>query len=155
MSSFGVWWIEIVAAVTAVMCLALVVREAAAFIGVRRLRRRDGGIPVPRTKEEYLLLFPRACPRCLSRGGKRIKGWHIDRHGGSEFVDTWQCAECAYLESGNRLSPMREAEITEQSVRARQRWFISTAEAERIQRPQLEPRDVELRADGTLPPGRS
>jgi hypothetical protein len=50
---------------------------------------------------------------------------------------------------------MREAEISEQSVKARQRWFISTAEAERIQRPQLAPQDRELGSDGeTLPPQR-
>jgi hypothetical protein len=155
MTSFGVWWIEIVAAVTGVMCLALVIREATAFLSVRRLRQRDGGTPVPRTKDEYLLLFPKACPRCLSRGGKQVKGWHVDRLGASEFIETWQCAECAYVEGGNRLSPMREAEITEQSVKAGQRWFISTVEAERIQRPRLAPQDFEPGSDGeTLPPRR-
>jgi hypothetical protein len=143
MSSFGIWWIEIVVAVVGVMCLAFVIRETAAFMGVRRIRQRDGGIPVPRTKDEYLLFFPDACPRCLSRGGKRVKGWHIDRYGASAFVDTWQCADCAYVEGGNRLSPMREAETTEQPVRARQRWFIPTAEAERIERPRLGPQDPE------------
>lgn len=137
MSSFAVWWIEIVVAVVGGMCLVFVIGEAAAFVRVLRIRQRDGGIPVPRTREEYLLLFPRACPRCLSRRGKRVKGWHIDRHGASEFVDTWQCADCAYVEGGNLLSPMRGAETTEQSVRARQRWFIPTAEAERIERPRL------------------
>jgi hypothetical protein len=135
MSSFAVWWIEIVAAVIGVMCLGFVIREAAAFVRVRRIRQRDGGIPVPRTKQEYLLLFPHACPRCLSRTGKRVRGWHIDRHGASEFVDTWQCAECAYVEGGRILSPMRETETNEQFVRARQRWFISRVEAERIERP--------------------
>lgn len=134
MSSFAVWWIEIVAAVTGVMCLAVVIREAAAYMQVRRIRRRDNGLPVPRSKEEYLLIFPRACPRCLSRDGKRVRGWHLDRHGAREFVDTWQCAECAYADGGKLLSPVRDAELTERCVRARQRWFIPAAEAERIQR---------------------
>ena len=134
MSSYGVWWIEIVAAVAGTMCLAVLIREAAAFMKVRRIRQRDGGIPVPRTKEEYLLLFPHACPRCLSRDGKRVRGWHIDRHGTQAFVDRWQCGECGYVDDGNRLSPMREADITERPVRARQRWFITAAEAERIRR---------------------
>ena len=144
MSSFAVWWIEMVVAVIGAMCLAFVIGEAAAFIRVLRIRQRDGGIPQPRTKEEYLLLFPHACPRCLSRRGKQVTGWHIDRHGASEFVDTWQCADCAYVEGGNLLSPVRGAETTKQSVRARQRWFISTAEAERIERPRLGPQDARI-----------
>jgi hypothetical protein len=129
MSSFAVWWIEIVAAVTAVMCLAVVIREATAFIKIRRLRQRDGGIPVPRTNDEYLLIFPRACPCCLSRDGKRVRGWHVDRHGSREFIDTWQCAACSYVAGGKLLS---QADLTERPVRARQRWFIPAAEAERI-----------------------
>jgi hypothetical protein len=135
MASFGVWWIEIVALVAAVMCLGAIVREAAAFVKVRRMRRRDGGLSAPRTRDEYLVLFPRACPRCLSRDGRHINGWHVDQHGESQFVDIWQCAECAYVEGGRVLSPMPAAEITRQPVRARQRWFISAAEAERIERP--------------------
>ena len=137
MASFAVWWIEIVAFVAGVMCLAVIIREAAAFVKCRRIRRRDGGLSAPRTRDEYLLLFPQACPRCLSRDGRRINGWHVDQHGESQFVDTWQCAECAYVEGGRLLSPMPAAEITKQPVRARQRWFISTAEAERIERPRL------------------
>ena len=86
MSSFAVWWIEIVAVLAAVMCFAAIIREAAAFVRVRRIRQRDGGIPVARTREEYLLLFPRACPRCLSREGKRVRGWHVDRHGAPAFA---------------------------------------------------------------------
>lgn len=128
------WWIEIVAAVAAVLCLAAIIREAAAFVRVHRIRQRDGGIPAPRSREEYLLLFPRACPRCLSREGKRVRGWHIDRHGAPEFVDTWQCADCAYAEDGKLLSPMRQADVIERRVRARARWFISATEAERIPR---------------------
>jgi hypothetical protein len=141
MSSFAVWWIEIVAILTAVMVAAFVIREAAAVIRVRRLRRRDGGIPVPRTREEYLLLFPRACPRCLSRDGKRLRGWHLDRHGTPEFVDTWRCATCAFVEGGKLLTPMRDAEVTERSVRARPRWFISATEADRIRRAPGVPRE--------------
>jgi hypothetical protein len=137
MTSFAVWWIEIVVLVAGVMCLAVIVREAAAFVTVCRIRRRDGGLSAPRTRDEYLLLFPHACPRCLSRDGRRINGWHVDQHGESQFVDTWQCAECAYVEGGRLLSPMPAADITKRPVRARQRWFISTAEAERIERPQL------------------
>jgi hypothetical protein len=143
MSSFAVWWVEIVAAVASVMCLAALVREAAAFVKVRRIRQRDGGLPVPRTNDEYLLLFPRACPRCLSRDGKRIRGWHVDRHGAPEFVDTWQCAECAYVAGGKILSPMHDAEVTERAVRARRRWFISAAEATRVQRAPRQPLDVD------------
>src|SRR5918999_6182909 len=125
MAIFAVWWIEIVVAVIGVMCLALVIREAAVFVNIRGIRQRDGGVPVPRTKDEYLLLFPNACPRCLSRGRKRVRGWHIDQYGASEFVETWQCADCAYVACGNLGSPAPQADVTEQSVRARQRWFIS------------------------------
>jgi hypothetical protein len=135
MSSYGIWWIEIVVVVVGALCLAFAVRETSAFIKVARIRRRDGGIPVPRTKEEYLLLFPRACARCLSRRGRRVTGWRMDAYGASEFVDTWQCADCADADGGTRLRPMHEAEITEPSVRARPRWFISAAEAEHIERP--------------------
>jgi hypothetical protein len=144
MSSYALWWIEIVAAVIAGMCLVFVIGEAAAFLRIARIRRRDGGIPVPRTKEEYLLLFPRACARCLSRRGRRVKGWHLDGHGASEFVDTWQCAECAFVAAGNLLAPAHGAETMERSVRARQRWFISTTEAERIERPRLGHQDVRM-----------
>jgi hypothetical protein len=141
MSSFAVWWVEIVAAVAGVMCLAALIREAAAFVRVRRIRQRDGGLPVPRTNEEYLLLFPRACPRCLSRDGKRIRGWYLDRHGAPEFVDTWQCAECAYVAGGRLLSPMRNRDVIERAVTARQRWFISAAEATQIPRAAARPLD--------------
>ena len=141
MSSFAVWWIEIVAVLAAVMCLAAIIREAAAFVRVRRIRQRDGGIPVARTREEYLLLFPRACPRCLSREGKRVRGWHVDRHGAPEFVDVWQCADCAYAEGGKLLSLMRQADVTERRVRARARWFISAADAERIPPGQVRPQE--------------
>jgi hypothetical protein len=140
MASYGVWWIELVVAVVALLCLGLAAREVAAFISIARIRRRDGGIAAPRTREEYLLLFPRACPRCLSRRGKRVTGWHRDRYGAAEFVDTWQCADCAYVAGGRQLlSAMREADTTERPVTARQRWFISTTEAERIERPRLDP----------------
>jgi hypothetical protein len=137
MASFGLWWIEIVTAVAGLMCLAVIIREAAAFIRIRGIRRRDGGVSTPRTKEEYLLLFPHACPRCLSLDGRRVRGWHLDAHGGSRFVDTWQCGECAHVEGGDLLIPMPGADATRQSVRSRQRWFISRAEAERIERPRL------------------
>ena len=103
MASYGVWWIELVVALVVLMCLGLVAREAAAFISIARIRQRDGGIPAPRTREEYLLLFPRACPRCLSRRGQRITGWHRDRYGAAEFVDTWQCVDCAYVADGRQL----------------------------------------------------
>lgn len=135
MASYGVWWIELVVALIALMCLGLAVREAAAFISIARIRQRDGGIPAPQTKEEYLLLFPGACPRCLSRRGKRVTGWHRDRYGAAEFVDTWQCAECAYAADG--ISAMGEADTTELPVTAKQRWFISITEAERIERPRV------------------
>ncbi len=120
------------------MCLGLVAREAAAFISVARIRRRDGGILAPRTREEYLLLFPQACPCCLFRRGQRVTGWHRDRYGDTEFVDTWQCADCAYVEDGQLLSCVREADTTQWPVTARPRWFISTTEAERIERPRLD-----------------
>ena len=141
MSSFALWWIEIVVTVAGVMCLAVIIREASAYIRVHRIRQRDGGIPDPRSKDEYLLLFPRACPQCLSREGKRVRGWYVDPHGAPEFVDTWQCADCAYVEGGKVLSPMRHAEVTERAVRARPRWFISAAEAERIPRNRRGSRD--------------
>jgi hypothetical protein len=134
MSSYAVWWIEIVVVLAGTMCLAVLIREAAAFVKVRRIRQRDGGIPVPRTREEYLLLFPQACPRCLSRDGKRVRGWYHDRYGTPAFVDRWQCGECGYVGGGNHLSPMREADITERRVKARQRWFIRAREAEHIRR---------------------
>ncbi len=149
MASFAVWWIEIVALVLSVMCLAVIVREAAAFVKVRRIRRRDGGLSAPRTRDEYLLLFPHACPRCLSRDGRRINGWHIDQHGDSLFVDTWQCAECAYVEGGRLLSPMPATEVTKQPARAGQRWCVAKAEAERIERPRL-PTMVEVNAAAPL-----
>ena len=140
MASYGVWWFELVVALLLLMCLGVVAREAAAFVAIARIRRRGGGIPDPRTKEEYLLLFPRACPRCLSRLGKRVTGWHRDRYGAAEFVDTWQCADCGSVADGKQLlSPVREAERSERAVIARQRWFISPTEAERIQRPRLDP----------------
>lgn len=138
-SSYGEWWIEIVVAVVGLMCAGFVAGESAAFVRVRRMRQRDGGLPAPRTKDEYLLLFPRACPRCLSRRGRRVKGWHVDEYGQPEFANIWQCADCSYLEGGKRLSPMPDAEITRQSVRASQRWFISADEAERVERPALDP----------------
>jgi len=137
MASYGVWWIELVGVVVVLMGLGLAAREGAAFVGVTRLRRRDGGIPAPRTREEYLLLFPKACPRCLSRRGRRIRGWHRDSYGAAEFIDTWQCAECAYVEGGRLLSLMREADATGRPVTAGPRWFIPTTEAERVQRPRL------------------
>jgi hypothetical protein len=138
MASYGVWWIELVVALLVLMCLGLVAREATAFISIARIRQRDGGIPAPRTREEYLLLFPSACPRCLSRRGKRITGWHRDRYGAAEFVDTWQCVDCAYVADGRQLpSFMGEADTMARPVMARQRWFISTTEAERIKRPRL------------------
>jgi hypothetical protein len=140
MASYGFWWIELVVALVVLMCLGLLAREAAAYISIVRIRKRDGGTPAPRTKEEYLLLFPRACPRCLSLRGKRVTGWNRDRYGAAEFVDTRQCADCAYVADGKQLlSPMREADTTERPVIARQRWFISPAEAERIKRPRLDP----------------
>ena len=146
MASYGVWWIELVVALVVLMCLGLVAREAAAFISIARIRKRDGGIPAPRTREEYLLLFPRACPRCLSRRGKRVTGWHRDRYGATEFADTWQCADCAYTADGKPLhSPTREADTTEPPVIARQRWFISPTEAERIERPRLDSPEPRLR----------
>ena len=144
MSSYALWWIEIVVAVIGGLCLVFVVGEAVAFIKIARIRRRDGGIPVPRTKEEYLLLFPHACARCLSRRGRRVKGWHLDGHGVSAFVDTWQCADCAHVEAGNLLAPADGTETTERPVRARQRWFISATEAERIERPRLAHEDVRM-----------
>jgi hypothetical protein len=137
MASYGVWWIELVAVLIVLMGLGLAAREAAAFISVARMRQRDGGVPAPRTREEYLLLFPRACPRCLSRRGRRVTGWHQDEYGATEFVDAWQCVDCAHVEGGKRLSPMPEADTTERPVTARPRWFISTTEAERIERPRL------------------
>jgi hypothetical protein len=136
MASYGVWWIELVVALIVLMCVGLAAREAAAFISIARMRQRDGGLPAPQTRKEYLLLFPKACPRCLSRRGKRVTGWHLDRYGAAEFVDTWQCAECACVADGKQLlSPIREADTTELPVIASQRWFISTTEAERIERP--------------------
>jgi hypothetical protein len=142
MASYGVWWIELVVALVVLLCLGLGAREAAAFISIVRIRQRDGGIPAPRTRDEYLLLFPRACPRCLSRRGKRVTGWHRDRYGAAEFVDTRQCADCAYVADGEQLLvAAREAETTGRPVIARQRWFISTTEAERIERPRLDPDD--------------
>ena len=138
MASYGVWWIELVVALVVLMCLGLVAREAAAFISIARIRQRDGGILAPRTREEYLLLFPRACPRCLSRRGQRITGWHRDQYGAAEFVDTWQCVDCAYVADGRQLlSSMGAADTMARPVMARQRWFISTTEAERIKRPRL------------------
>ncbi len=147
MSSYGLWWIEVVAAVVGGMCLVFVIGEAAAYLKVVRIRQRDGGTPVPRTKEEYLLLFPRACAHCLSRRERRVTGWHLDGHGAPEFVDRWQCAECAPVEAGNLLASMPGTETRERSVRARQRWFISTAEAERIERPRLGRQDVPVGAE--------
>jgi hypothetical protein len=140
MASYGAWWFELVVALIVLMCLLLVARESLAFISIARIRKRDGGIPAPRTREEYLLLFPRACPRCLSRRGKRVRGWHRDRYGAAEFVDTWQCAECAYVADGKpSLVPMPEAETTERPVIARPRWCVSATEAARIQVPGLDP----------------
>lgn len=139
MASYGVWWIELVVALVVLMGVGLVVREAAAFIIIARIRKRDGGVPAPRTREEYLLLFPKACPRCMSRHGKRVTGWHRDPYGATEFVDTWQCADCAYVADDTQLpSPMREAETSERPVIAKQRWFISPTEAERVERPRLD-----------------
>jgi hypothetical protein len=147
MSSYGLWWIEIVGAVIVGMCLVFVIGEAAAFIKVARLRQRDGGIPAPRTKEEYLLLFPDACARCLSRRRTRVTGWHLDGHGASEFVDRWQCADCVDAGAGHPLAPINGTETSERSARARQRWFISTAEAESIARPRLDHQDVRIGQD--------
>jgi hypothetical protein len=139
MASYGIWWIELVVALVVLLCLGLAAREAAAFISVARIRQRDGGVPVPRTREEYLLLFPAACPRCLARRGKRVTGWVRDQYGAAEFVDTWQCADCAYVAGGKHLLPaIREADTMERPVTARQRWFISTTEAGRIERPRLD-----------------
>lgn len=144
MASYGVWWFELVAALVVLMGVGLVARETAAFISIARSRRRDGGVPAPRTTEEYLLLFPSACPQCLSRKGKRVVGWHRDRYGSEEFVDTWQCADCAYLADGKQLpSSLREADATERLVVARQRWFISATEAERIEPPRPDPHSPE------------
>ena len=139
MASYGAWWLELVVALTVLLCLGLVAREAAAFVRVARIRRRDGGVPAPRTKEEYLLLFPTACPSCLSRRGVRLTGWHCDEYGEKAFVNTWQCADCAYVQDGRRLSPVLEADTTERLVTAGQRWFISTQEARLIERPRLDP----------------
>ena len=140
MASYGIWWIELVVALLVLMCLGLAAREAAAFISIVRLRQRDGGTPAPRTREEYLLLFPKACPRCLSRHGKRVKGWHRDQFGATQFLDTWQCADCGYMGSGEpSLSSAPDTDTLESPVMARQRWFISTPEAERIERPRLDP----------------
>ena len=141
MASYALWWIELVVALVVLLCLGLAAREAAAFISIVRIRRRDGGIPAPRTREEYLLLFPRACPRCLSRRRTRVTGWHRDQYGATEFVDTWQCADCAHVANGKPLlSPLGEADTPESPVTARQRWFIPTTEAERIERPRIDPR---------------
>jgi hypothetical protein len=141
MASYAVWWIELVVALAVLMGLGLAAREAAAFISLVRIRQRDGGIPAPRTREEYLLLFPRACPRCLSRRRTRVTGWHRDRYGATEFVDTWQCADCAYVANGKPLlSPMGEADTMKSPVTTRQRWFIPTTEAKRIERPRIDPR---------------
>jgi hypothetical protein len=149
MASYGIWWIELVVALVVLMCVGVAAREAAAFISIARIRHRDGGIPAPQTKEEYLLLFPRACPRCLSRRGKRVRGWHRDRYGAAEFVDKWQCAECAYVAGGT--SPVREADTNELPVIASQRWFISTTEAERIERPRvILPRSAEESAQADI-----
>ncbi len=137
MASYGVWWIELVGVVLALMCLGLAAREAAAFVSVARLRRRDGGTPAPRTRDEYLLLFPKACPRCLSRRGRRLRGWHRDPYGAAEFVETWQCVDCGYVEGDRGVPSAHEAETTEQPVTARPRWFISSGEAEQIARPRL------------------
>ena len=132
------WWIELVVALVVLMCLGLVAREAAAFISVARIRRRDGGIPTPRTGEGSLLLFPQGMPLIPVRRGQRVTGWHRNHYGTTEFVDTWQCADCAYVADGRQLlSSMGEADTMERPVMARQRWFISTTEAERIKRPRL------------------
>jgi hypothetical protein len=147
MASYSLWWIELVVALVVLMCLGVVAREAAAFIGVARIRRRGGGILDPRTREEYLLLFPRACPYCLSRRGRRVTGWHRDQYGTMEFVDTWQCADCAYVQDGKVLSLVCEADTTERPVTAKQRWFISTTEAERIERPRLDSPDPRASSD--------
>jgi hypothetical protein len=72
MASYGVWWIELVVGLVVLLCLGLAAREAAAFMSVARM---------------YLLLFPGACPRCLSRRGKQVTGWYRDRYGAPEFVD--------------------------------------------------------------------
>lgn len=138
-SSYGEWWLEIVVAVLVVMAVGFVAGEGAAFFRIRGMRRRDGGLPAPRTREEYLLLFPQACPRCLSRRGRRIRGWHVDQYGQPEFANTWQCADCSYLDGGKQLSPMPDADIAQESVRARPRWCISNDEAERVERPALDP----------------
>ena len=142
-ASYGLWWIEVVGALLALLCLGLVAREAAAFIGVARIRRRDGGLPVPRTREEYLLMFPRACPSCLSRRGQRVTGWRRDQYGAREFVDTWQCADCGYVPDG-KLLPDRSTGVTEQPVTAGKRWFISATEARRIGCPRLDSPDSGL-----------
>jgi hypothetical protein len=84
-----------------------------------------------------LLLFPTACPRCLSRRRKRVTGWHSDRYGATEFVDSWQCADCAYVANGKPLLS-HEADIAESPATARPRWFIPTTEAERIERPRID-----------------
>ena len=140
MSSFGVWWIEIVAAVVGGMSLAFVIGEVVAFVRVLRIRQRDGGIPAPRTKEEVpCCSFPMHAPAACRAGENGSKGGTSIGYGASEFVDRWQCADCAHVEGDNQLSPMSETETTKQLVRARQRWFISTEEAERIERPRLGP----------------
>ena len=141
MASYSLWWIEVVVALLALMGFGLGAREAGAFMSIARIRQRDGGIPNPRTPEEYLLLFPGACPRCLSRRSKRVRGWHRDVYGAAEFIDTLQCADCEYVASGRALpSRIREADATEHMV-ARPRWFIRRREADQIVAPSLNPPD--------------
>ncbi len=135
MASYGLWWFEIVVALLGLMAAGFVAGETTAFLSVRRMRLRDGGVPAPRTKAEYRLIFPRACPRCLSRRGRQVRGWHLDQYGTREYIAAWQCGDCAYFEGGRPLSPAPGADIAQESVRARPRWFISKAEAERIAPP--------------------
>lgn len=146
-TSYGLWWIELVAVLVVLMGLGIAAREAAAFISIGRMRQRDGGVPIPRTREEYLLLFPRACPQCLSRRGKKVAGWYRDQYGADQFVDTWQCAECGHAAGGRELSaPVPGRGVTEQPVMARPRWFVAEAEAARVERPRRDRVESQVRS---------
>lgn len=111
------------------------VRQAADIWRVRQIRKRDGGMPAPRSRAEYLLFFPRACPVCLSRNLRRVHGWHIDQYGEREWVNTEQCARCGYSHGSRLPSPIRESEATHVAIQAPPRWFVSSEEARSIVAP--------------------
>jgi hypothetical protein len=115
--------------------LSGLIGEAAAAWRVHRIRKRDGGIPAPRSDEEYLLFFPRACPTCLSRDLWRVRGWHIDGDGAKEWVETDQCARCGFVRDGRLPSPIREAHASRDAVEVPPRWFVSWEEAGKIAAP--------------------